>query len=160
MWLQQFKKRDKNKTSPAMARLNNVWESTFICPATVKLHKSFAASILLNLCESWTLKAETERRIPACECKCFRKILDIGHGKQKAVASVREPQFSCLCQTQGKLVRGPSTTTFQLIYVESLPGHLTRHGSLLKVILTGTAAGGRRRGMQRESWYYIIKVWT
>ena len=39
-------------------------------------------------------------------------------------------------------------------------GHVTRHGSLSKVILLGTLEDGRRRGRQRKYWMDNVKEWT
>ena len=38
--------------------------------------------------------------------------------------------------------------------------HITRHDSLTKTILQGTAEGGRKRGKPRKSWLSNIKEWT
>ena len=36
-------------------------------------------SILLTVCESWTLKAELQKRIQAMEMRCYSKILRISY---------------------------------------------------------------------------------
>ena len=40
---------------------------------------SFAISIFLNACESWTLTAELERRMQAFEMRCYRRLLNISY---------------------------------------------------------------------------------
>ena len=40
---------------------------------------SLAMSIFLHVCETWTIKADIEKRIQALEMRCFRKLLSISH---------------------------------------------------------------------------------
>ena len=40
---------------------------------------SLVTSIFLYACESWTLKAELQRKIQAMEMRCYRKILHISY---------------------------------------------------------------------------------
>ena len=39
-------------------------------------------------------------------------------------------------------------------------GHIIRHESLQKTILTGKVEGGRGRGRPRRQWYDDVKEWT
>ena len=62
----------------AMAKLSRFWKSKTISFNTkMKLFKALVLSILLYGCESWTMTAETTRRIQTFETKCFRRLLDI-----------------------------------------------------------------------------------
>ena len=45
----------------------------------MKLVCSFAISIFLNACESWTLTAELEKRMQAFEMRCYRRLLNISY---------------------------------------------------------------------------------
>ena len=36
-------------------------------------------SIVLNACETWTITADTERRIQALDMRCFHKLLGISY---------------------------------------------------------------------------------
>ena len=45
--------------------------------SNVNLLCSFAISIFLNACESWTLTAELEKRMQAFEMSCYRRLLNI-----------------------------------------------------------------------------------
>ena len=55
----------------AMTRLNKIWKNKNISFRTkVKLFRSLVLSTLLYGSESWTLTAETTRRIQAFETKC------------------------------------------------------------------------------------------
>ena len=44
-----------------------------------KLYKSLVTSILLYSCETWTLLADSEKRIQAFKTKCMRKLLCISY---------------------------------------------------------------------------------
>ena len=66
-----------------MARLSRVWKSNISFHTRFKLYKSLVVSILLYGCETWTLMAETERRIQAFETKCLRKLLRISYKEHK-----------------------------------------------------------------------------
>ena len=60
----------------AMARLNRIWRSnTNSFASKFMLYKSLVTSILLYGCETWTLLANSEKRIQAFETKCLRKLL-------------------------------------------------------------------------------------
>ena len=62
----------------AMAKLNKIWRSKDISfPTKLKLYKALVVSILLYGCESWTMTAETSRRVQTFETKCFRRLLNI-----------------------------------------------------------------------------------
>ena len=60
--------------------MNPVWNdrSTHLISKT-RLTRSLVTSIFLYACESWTLKAELQRRIQAMEMECYRKILCISY---------------------------------------------------------------------------------
>ena len=68
----------------AMARLNRIWGSNTIGFASkFKLYKSFVTSILLCGCETWTLLADSEKRIHTFETKCLRKLLHVSYVEHK-----------------------------------------------------------------------------
>ena len=60
----------------AMARLNRIWRCNTISFASkVKLHKSLVTSTLVYACETWTLLADSGKRIQALETECLWKLL-------------------------------------------------------------------------------------
>ena len=75
----------------AMSRLDTIWKSRNISLQTkLKLYRALAVSILLYGCGSWTLTAETERRIqnkqtPLLESKspCLTRFNKICHPSQR-----------------------------------------------------------------------------
>ena len=70
-------------TTAALTRLKPVWNDRRISLSSkIRLMRSLVTSILLYACESWTLKAELQRKIQAMEMRCYRKILHISYKDQ------------------------------------------------------------------------------
>mgnify|MGYP006273469667 CR=1 FL=1 len=138
----------------AMTKLNKIWRSNDISFKTkVKLFRSLVISILLYGCESWTMTAETTKRIQTFETKCFRRLLGISWKDRKTNTYVR---------SQVALLAGPQEPLLATVKKRKLAwfGHVTRHNTLPKTVLQGTLEGGRRRGRQTKSWMDNIKEWT
>jgi len=77
------------QATSAMARLSRVWKSKICFQTKFKLFKSLVVSILLYGCESWTLLADTERRVQAFENKSLRRLLGISWRDHKTNEFVR-----------------------------------------------------------------------
>jgi len=69
--------------SAAMARLTRIWKSGITFITKHRLYRFLVVSILLYGGESWTLLADTEKRIQAFENKCLRKLLGIRYWEHK-----------------------------------------------------------------------------
>ena len=68
------------QTTAALRRLKPIWNNRSISLSSkIQLICSLVTSIFLYACESWTLTAELQRRIPAMEMGCYRKILRISY---------------------------------------------------------------------------------
>ena len=68
------------RTTAALTRLKLVCNDKSISLSSkIRLMCSLVTSIFLYVCESWTLTAELQRRIPAMEMRCYRKILHISY---------------------------------------------------------------------------------
>ena len=104
-------------------------------------------------CESWTMTAETTKRVETFETKCFRRMLGIFWSDRKTDDFVHAQVTSRA---------GPQEPLLATIKRRKLTwfGHVTRHNSLPKTILQGTLEGGRKRGRQAKSWLDNIKEWT
>ena len=78
------------QTTAALTRLKPVWNNRCIslCPK-IRLMRSLVTSIFLYACESWTLKAEFQRRIQAIEKRYYRKILRISYKDHVTNEAVR-----------------------------------------------------------------------
>ena len=66
----------------------------------VQLHKSFVVSTLVHGFETWTLLADSEKKIEAFETKCLKKLLHISYLEHKTNNWVRSKiNFFCVCAT-------------------------------------------------------------
>ena len=115
--------------------------------------RSLVISIFLYACESWTLTADTERRIRALEMRCFRKLLNINYSDHITNEEVKR-------RIQQKI--GPYKDLLNIVKSRKLKwyGHVTRSTGLAKTILQGTVPGGRRKGRQKKKWEDNIREWT
>ena len=136
-------------TRLSVARKSN----TISVSIKIKLHKALVVSILLYGCESWTLAADTERRIQAFERTCYRKLLRISKGTQEHVPMSRQP-VTTYAGEQDPLLAVVKRRKLSLF------GHVTRHNPLSKIILRGTLEDGRCRGRQTTSCGDNSKDWT
>ena len=137
----------------ALVKLQRMWKSSMSFQAKHKLYRSLVLSIFLYGCETWTLMADTERRIQAFETKCLRKLLRISYKEHKTNEYVYD--------TVNGLV-GPQEPLLATVKRRKLMwyGHIARHTSLCKTVMQGTVEGGRRRGRQRKNWEDNVKEWT
>ena len=110
-------------------------------------------SILLYGCESWTLLADTEKRLQAFENKCMRKLLQISYTEHRTNKEVWD-SVALHVGTQEPLL----TTVKQRKL--AWYGHTVRHNNLSKIILQGTVEGSRRQGRPRKSWSENVREWT
>ena len=66
------------KASSVVGRLKDLWQDHQVSlQIIVKLLETLVFPILSYACESWTLKADSMRRIEAFEMQCFRRLLGI-----------------------------------------------------------------------------------
>ena len=115
--------------------------------------RSLAMSIFLYACESWTLTADTERRIQAMEMRCLRKLLGITYRDHISNEEVRNRTRQAIWPHEDLL------TTVKRRKLKWY-GHIARSSGLAKTILQGTVQGGRRRGRQKKRWEDNIPEWT
>ena len=135
-------------------RLKGMWRCNTVSFASkFKLYKSLVSSIFLYGCKTWTLLADSERRIQAFETKCLRKLRRI---------SCLEHETNDWVRGKINFLVGPQEPLLATVKRRKLAwfGHATRRNSLSKTILQGTLEGGRRRGRQRKCCMDNIKEWT
>ena len=102
-------------------------------------------SIFLYAGESWTLTADTERRIQAMEMRCLKKHISNEEERNRTRQAI-----------------GPHEDFLTTVKRRKLKwyGHVTRSSGLAKTVLQGTVQGGRRRGRQKKRWEDNIPEWT
>ena len=64
------------QATATLTRLKSIWiDKNISLSSKIRLMRSLVTSLFLYACEAWTLTAELQRRIPAMEMRCYRKIL-------------------------------------------------------------------------------------
>ena len=142
------------QTTTALNKLKTIWNDKNIALSSkIRLMRSLVISILLYACESWTLTADTERRIQAVEMRCYRRLLGISYKDHVTNEEVRN---------RIKQASGPYEDLLTTVKRRKLKwyGHITRSTGLAKSFLQGTVQGSRRRGRQKKRWEDNITEWT
>ena len=138
----------------SMSKLNKIWSSKDISFATkIKLYKTLVLSTLLYGSESWTLTADSTKRIQAFENKCYRRMLRISWKDRKTNEFVQRG-ITARAGQQEKLLGIVKRRK------RAWSGHISRHNSLAKTVLQGPLEGGRKRGRQVKCWADNLKEWT
>ena len=93
--------------------------------------RSLVMSIFIYACGSWTLTADTERRIQALEMRCLRKLLGITYRDHISNEEVRNRTWQA---------NGPHEDLLTTVKRRKLKWyrHVTRSTGLAKTILHGT----------------------
>ena len=115
------------------ANFENKYSNTISFPS--KLYKSLVISVLLYGCETWTLLADSEKRIQVFETKCVWKLLLISWLEYKTNDWVWV-KINFLVGPQEPLL--VSVKRCKLAWFR----HITRHNSLSKTISLGILEGG------------------
>ena len=97
--------------------------------------------VVMDGCESWTIKKAEHRRTDAFELWCWRRLLRVPWTAKRSNQSILK-EISPGCSLEGLMLK------LKLQYF----GHLIRRvDSLEKTLMLG-GIGGRRRGRQRMRW--------
>ena len=144
------------QATAALTKLKPIWRDNNISLGSkVKLMRSLVLviSIFLYAFESWTLAAELEKRTPAFEMRCYRRLLNISYKDQVTNEEVRRKIQTAIGEYDELLI---------LVKKRRLRwfGHVSRSSGLAKTILQGTVKGKRKRGRQKKKWEDNIKNWT
>ena len=142
------------QATAALTRLKPVWiDKSISLSSKMRLMRSLVASIFLYACESWTLRAELQRRIQAEEMRCYSKILNISYKdhvtNEEVCAKIQQ-------------ATGPYQDLLTIVKRCKLRwyDHVSRSLGLAKPILRGRVKGGRRRARQRKRLEDNIREWT
>ena len=98
--------------------------------------------VVMNGCESWTIKKGEHQRIDAFNLWCWRRLLRVPWTTRRSNQSILK-ETSPGCSLEGLMLR---------LKLQSF-GHLMRRAdSLEKTLMLGGIGGRRRRGRQRMRW--------
>ena len=126
-----------------MTNLDSIFKSRDITlPIKVRLVKAMVFPVVMNACESWTVKKAERQRIDAFELWCWRRLLRVPWTARRSNQSILK-DISPGCSLEGLMLK------LKLQY----SGHLMqRVDSLEKTLMLGGIGGRRRRGRQRIRW--------
>jgi hypothetical protein len=142
------------QSTSALTKLKTIWhDRNIVLASKIRLLRTLVISIFLYACESWTLNADTQRRIEAHEMRCYRKILNISYKDHITNEEVRKRISTAI---------GAYDSLLSIVKKRKMTwyGYITRSTGLAKTILQGTVPGSRRRGRQKKRWEDNIKEWT
>ena len=108
----------------------------------VHLVKAMIFPVVMDGCESWTVKKAECRRIDAFELCCWRRLLRVPWTARRSNQCILK-EISPGCALEGMMLK------LKLRYF----GHLMRRvDSLEKTLMLGGIGGRRRRGRPRMRW--------
>ena len=108
----------------------------------VRLVKAMVFPVVMDGCESWTIKKAEHRRIDVFELWCWRRLLRVPWTARRSNQSILK-EISLGCSLEGLKLK------LKLQY----SGHLIRRAdSFEKTLMLRKIKGWRRRGQQRMRW--------
>ena len=108
----------------------------------VHLVKAMVFPVVMDGCESWTVKKAERQRIDAFELWCWRRLLRVPWTARRSNQSILK-EINPECSLEGLMLK------LKLQYF----GHLMeRSDSLEKILMLGKIEGRRRKGRQRMRW--------
>ena len=120
----------------AMTNLESILKSRDISlPKNVCLVKAILFQVVMNECESWTIKKAECRRIDAFELWCWRRFLRVPWTARRSNQSILK-EISPGCSLEGLMLK------LKLQYFGDL---MRRADSLEKTLMLGKVEGRRRR---------------
>ena len=151
-WLNHEIKRYLLLGRKAMTNLDNIIKSRDITlPTKVRLVKAMVFPVVMNWCESWTIKKAECRRIDAFELWCWRRLLRVPWTARRSNQSILQ-EISPECSLEGLMLK------LKLQY----SGHLMqRTDSFEKTLVLGKIEGEKRRdGRGWDYWMVSPSQWT
>ena len=111
-------------------------------PTKVHLVKAMVFPVVIDGCESWTVKKAEHQRIDTFELRCYRRLLKVPWTSRRSNQSILKeisPEYSM----EGLMLK----------LKHQYFGHLMhRADSLEKTLILEKTEGRRRRGRQRIKW--------
>ena len=154
--LTEIKRRIGIATS-TLVRLSSIWKNSNITLKTkIRFMKAIVLATMTYGCESWTLNAQSEKRINAFEKKCYRRILRIPYTADRTNENVKD-EIVHQCGNQETLLSIVKRRKIQWF------GHVTRNDnslSLANITMHDRVPGKRGRGRPRKAWLSNIQEWT
>ena len=126
-----------------MTNLDSIFKSRDITlPTKFCLVKAMVFPVVMNGCESWTVKKAERWRMDAFELWCWRRLLRVPWTARRSKQSILE-EISPGCSLKGLMLK---------LKLQSFGHFMRRVDSLEKTLMLGGIEGRRRRGQQRMRW--------
>ena len=126
-----------------MTNLDSILKSRDVTlPTKVCLFKAMVLPVVMDGCESWTIKKGECQRIDAFELWGWRRLLRVPWTARRSNQSILK-EISPGCSLEGLMLK------LKLQYFVHL---MQRVDSLEKTLMLGGIGGSRRRGRQRMRW--------
>ena len=126
-----------------MTNLDSIFKSRDITlPTKIHLVKAMVFPVVMDGCESWTIKKVEHRRIDAFELWCWRRLLRVPWTARRSNKSILK-EISPVYSLVGLMLK------LKLQYFDHL---MRRADSFEKTLMLGKIEGRRRRGRQRMRW--------
>ena len=109
---------------------------------TVRLVKAVVFPVVMDGCESWTVKKAERRRIDAFELWCWRRLLRVPWTARRSNQSIPK-EISSEYSLKGLMLK---------LKLQSFGHLMQRTDSFEKTLMLGKIEGGRIRGPQRMRW--------
>ena len=126
-----------------MTNLESIFKNRdMTLPTKVRLVKAMVFPVVMDGCESWSIKKAERRRIDAFEMWCWRRLLRVPWTARRPNQSILK-EISPGCSLEGLMLK------LKLQYF----GHLMRRADSFEMtLMLGRIEGRRRRGRQRMRW--------
>ena len=108
-------------------------------PTKVRLVKAMVFPVVMNGCESWTIKKAEHGWTDAFELWCWRRLLRVPWTARRSNQSILK-EISPGCSLKGLMLK---------LKLQSFGHLILRTDSFEKTLMLGMTEGGRRRGRQR-----------
>ena len=126
-----------------MTNLDSMFKSRDITlPTKVCLVKAMVFPVVMDGCESWTVKKAECQRIDAFELWCWRRRLRVPWTARRSNQSILK-EISPGCSLEGMMLK---------LRLQYFGYPMRRADSLEKTLMLGGIGGRRRRGRQRMRW--------
>ena len=126
-----------------MTNLDSIFKSRDITlPTKVHLVKAMVSPVVMNGCESWSIKKAEHQRIDAFELLCWRRLLRVPWTARRSNQSIVK-EISPGCSLEGLILK---------LKLQNFGHLMQRADSFEKTLMLGQIEGRRRKGRQRMRW--------
>ena len=133
------------RTTTALVRLKIIWNDKHISLSSkIRLMRFLVVSVLLYAYETWTLTSDTQKKLPAPEIWCFRKLLGISYKDQITNDAVRDTIRQAIGSYDDILLNHGKETQGEVVWASIKIRRACQDNFKVQ--------GGRGRGRQKKRW--------